>query len=331
MCKRYDGNAKICLKYRVNKPLQNCFIYGELKMHDNTPITETLALGTLIKLSAAEIKRGKDGDKIKNAALNSLMRFGADFLPPDEFSVTSYGSGETLTPYEMAYRVVSSTKSNDLKALWYIFYPYLVVASPHIDETLYEKTRELLSASEVFAAVLSSRYRELVYDCGEDMLAAGLASVYTQWYEPYAEYKKEPTENGDTRETACYKKLLASGDFDAVKIGTERLLNLDPYNTDIALLNIAARVSGINGDAKTRLTELGETLYTVDEYLASATELKHLTYLHYYRALCLLGLAAGSGNADEAKTELEKCLEITPNFETARFMLKAIDDKYKKQ
>ena len=75
-------------------------------MHDNTPITETLALGTLIKLSAAEIKRGKDGDKIKNAALNSLMRFGADFLPPDEFSVTSYGSGETLTPYEMAYRVV---------------------------------------------------------------------------------------------------------------------------------------------------------------------------------------------------------------------------------
>lgn len=40
-----------------------------------------------------------------------------------------------------------------------------------------------------------------------------------------------------------------------------------------------------------------------------------------------MGLAASGGDIDGAKAEFQTCLDITPNFERAALMLKAIDEK----
>ena len=295
-------------------------------MQNTSDITEALALGTLLKMSETAAKSFDLPTRVKNGVLNAINRFGSDFLSEEDFKPKSYGS-DTVTPYEMAYRIVSQTDNADLKALWYIFYPYLVVASPHIDEALYEKTKAILFDREVLETVLSSRYRELVYDCEEDLQAAGLAGVYVEWYEPYAEYRKETISTGDTREIQTFKKLLTAGEFDAVEKGTGRLLNYDPYNVDVALLNIAAKVALLPGSVEKKTAALNETVEFIDEYIGGCENPKQLAYIHYYRGLCLLGLAASGGDIEGAKAEFQTCLDITPNFERAALMLKAIDEK----
>ncbi len=295
---------------------------------DEKKITEAFALDMLIKLSSAEITRSSVEKHNRDAALNALRRFALAFLPEDEVELKVRGDGCELTAYEAAYLIVKTTVNPELKALWYIFYPYLVAASPRLDEELYEKTREELSKPEVLEAVLASRYRLLVYDCYEDLQAAGLAGMYAQWYEPYTRFREEKLENGDTREIETYKKLLAGGDFPAVAEGTERLLDRDPYNCDIALLNIAARVSILGKDPLRRENELKEVVTLIDEFLSQNLDEQKQAYLHYYRGLCLLGLTAGgSVELDTAKEEFDICLEILPDFQLAAFMLNAIAAK----
>ncbi len=295
---------------------------------DEKKITEAFALDMLIKLSSAEITRSSVEKHNRDAALNALRRFALAFLPEDEVELKVRGDGCELTAYEAAYLIVKTTVNPELKALWYIFYPYLVAASPRLDEELYEKTREELSKPEVLEAVLASRYRLLVYDCYEDLQAAGLAGMYAQWYEPYTRFREEKLESGDTREIETYKKLLAGGDFPAVAEGTERLLDRDPYNCDIALLNIAARVSILGKDPLRRENELKEVVTLIDEFLSQNLDEQKQAYLHYYRGLCLLGLTAGgSVELDTAKEEFDICLEILPDFQLAAFMLNAISAK----
>ena len=273
---------------------------------DEKKITEAFALDMLIKLSSAEITRSSVEKHNRDAALNALRRFALAFLPEDEVELKVRGDGCELTAYEAAYLIVKTTVNPELKALWYIFYPYLVAASPRLDEELYEKTREELSKPEVLEAVLASRYRLLVYDCYEDLQAAGLAGMYAQWYEPYTRFREEKLESGDTREIETYKKLLAGGDFPAVAEGTERLLDRDPYNCDIALLNIAARVSILGKDPLRRENELKEVVTLIDEFLSQNLDEQKQAYLHYYRGLCLLGLTAGgSVELDTAKEEFD--------------------------
>ena len=295
---------------------------------DEKKITEAFALDMLIKLSSAEITRSSVEKHNRDAALNALRRFALAFLPEDEVELKVRGDGCELTAYEAAYLIVKTTVNPELKALWYIFYPYLVAASPRLDEELYEKTREELSKPEVLEAVLASRYRLLVYDCYEDLQAAGLAGMYAQWYEPYTRFREEKLESGDTREIETYKKLLAGGDFPAVAEGTDRLLDRDPYNCDIALLNIAARVSILGKDPLRRENELKEVVTLIDEFLSQNLDEQKQAYLHYYRGLCLLGLTAGgSVELDTAKEEFDICLEILPDFQLAAFMLNAISAK----
>lgn len=295
---------------------------------DENKITEAFALDTLVKLSCAEIKRSAMEKHNRDAALNALRRFALAFLPEEEVELKVQGDGCELTAYETAYLIVKTTVSTELKALWFVFYPYLVAASPRLDEELYEKTREELSKREVLEAVLASRYRSLVYDCYEDLQAAGLAGMYVEWYEPYSKYREETLESGDTREIDMYKKLLAGGDFPAVAEGTERLLDRDPYNCDIALLNIAARVSILGKDPVRRENELKEVVTFIDEFLSQNISERNTVYLHYYKGLCLLGLtASGATEIDVAKEEFDICLEIMPDFELAAFMLNAIEAK----
>lgn len=295
---------------------------------DEKKITEAFALDMLIKLSSAEITRSSVEKHNRDSALNALRRFALAFLPEDEVELKVRGDGCELTAYEAAYLIVKTTVNPELKALWYIFYPYLVAASPRLDEELYEKTREELSKPEVLEDVLASRYRLLVYDCYEDLQAAGLAGMYAQWYEPYTRFREEKLESGDTREIETYKKLLAGGDFPAVAEGTERLLDRDPYNCDIALLNIAARVSILGKDPLRRENELKEVVTLIDEFLSQNLDEQKQAYLHYYRGLCLLGLTAGgSVELDTAKEEFDICLEILPDFQLAAFMLNAISAK----
>lgn len=296
-------------------------------MQDST-ITETQALDTLVKLSRTEIKRSKLDERLKNGVLNALERFRADFLP-DGSGVAVYGEGDEVSRYEMAYHVVAASKNADLHVLWYVFYPYLVVSAPHIDGELYAMTKELLCTEENLGNVLSSRYSILVYDSAEDLTAAGLAGVYSEWYAPYTDYKNAPGKSGLKRETEKYQNLLAAGQYLAVVAGTERMLNYNPFDYNVILLNVSARVAALGGDGdETRSASLNSLTEYINSVMGDCPDDKSLTYLYYYRALCYLGLTSyDPAMLDSAKADFHTCLGITPDFELATFMLHAIEQK----
>lgn len=300
-------------------------------METQTQVNEYQALETLVKLSQSAVKRSRLEQRLKDGVLNALERFAADFL--QDYKIKVYGDGDEVSRYEMAYRIVNCSDSPDLDALWYIFYPYLVVSAPHIDTELYSLTAQKLSAEENLKNVLESRYCELIYDSEQDLLAAGLAGVYSEWYAPYADYKNGSGSSGLSRETEKYQRLLALGKFEQVITGTERMLNYNPFDYETALTNIAARVSLLGkGSEDDRAAALNGTVQFINGLLDSCTDTRQLTYMHYYRALCYLGLTAFDGTLiKDVEDEFDICLELTPDFELVHLMRNAINEKLKER
>lgn len=299
--------------------------------YDSTPAPEQ-ALDYLIQLSRASIKRSKSDESVKNGVLNALQQFATDFLSDTAFApkrMQVYGQGESVSRYEMVYHLVTCCENVQLKALWYIFYPYVVISSPHIDSELYSLTFDTLTTPQVLQAALDSRYCELIYDCADDMQAAGLASVFSEWYAPYTDYKSGEGESGCTREIERYQHSLAAGDFAAVKAGTERILDHNPYDYAAILLNVSARIADVgNADENSREASLTSIYDYICEVIPDCPDDKNLTYLYYYRGLCNLGLTSFvPSRLENAKEDLNTCLSITPGFQLAQFMLNAIDAK----
>ena len=208
--------------------------------------------------------------------------------------------------------------SDELKAMWYQMYPYILLSGAQIDEKLHGEIAATLLNEQVFEAVLQTRYSVFVPADSAELRAQGMPQSVLDWYAPYQAYACEKDEKGVTRETRECKRLLALGNFEQALKRAERLLAVFPDDEQIALADIAARVSLIGVESETERTALlTDTLALIDEYI----QVSHNTYFRYYRGLTLLGLMDTVG----AREEFERCLKEDPSFELAQFMLKALD------
>ena len=264
----------------------------------------------------------------KRDLLYSLVCFGCMFDPrfarePDpilkKHNVLAEPEPKKLELAELVHVLVTlPNASNELKAMWYQMYPYVLLSGAQIDEKLHGEISATLLTEQVFEAVLQSRYSVFVPADAAELRAQGLPPAVLDWYAPYQAYASERDEKGVTRETRECKRLLALGSFDQALTRAERLLAVFPDDEQIALADIAARVSliGVRSE-KERTALLTDTLSLIDEYI----QISHNTYFRYYRGLTLLGLMAPLG----AREEFERCLKEDPSFELAQFMLKAMD------
>ena len=290
---------------------------------------QRLGIDYAIKLSYAAIDKSNLPNK--RDLLYSLMCFGCMFderfaTDPDpivkKYGCLSYPEPKKADLYHLAYTLVTLDNADcELKKTWYMTFAYVILSeAPHHCD-IYSELKSLLGTNEIFEEVLSSKYSVFIPVTEEEILAQGYPALLADWYSPYLEYCSEPDENGVTRETNECKRLLAAGNFDEALYRSERLLAAFPDDRQIAITNVAARVS-LSGatDEKSRNAILKETLAVIDEYIEDATN----QYFRYYRALTLLGLS----DVDGARREFEHCLEDDPTFELASFMLKAMD-KYR--
>ena len=166
--------------------------------------------------------------------------------------------------------------------------------------------------------VLPAGYSVFIPPTEEELVAQGASLLLTAWYAPYLRYCAERDEHGITRETAECKRLLALGQFDDALLRSERLLAAFPDDLQIAITNIAARVSlSSASDPAERTALLKDTLSLIDEYIGMAQN----QYFRYYRGLTLLGLMDTVG----AREEFTRCVQNDPSFELAAFMLKGMD------
>ena len=287
-----------------------------------------------IKLSYAAVE--KSTAENKRDILYSLTCFGCMF--DDSFAkdpdpvVTKHKCLQAPEPtkldlYELAYTVVTlpelpTETAFELRKMWYFLFAYVLLGEAPQDPLIYDELCTLLHTEAVFKEVLAARYSVYIPATTEEMRAIGTPQHLIDWYAPYLSYCTERDEKGVTRETAECKRLLALGRFEDALLRSERLLSAFPDDLQIALSNVAARVSlsGVT-DAKSRTALLQETLSIVDDYLCVASD----QYFRYYRGLVLLGLMDTVG----ARAEFTLCLQNDPSFEPAMLMLRGLE-KYEK-
>jgi len=217
--------------------------------------------------------------------------------------------------YEMAYKIVTCSETSDeLRAMWFIYLPFITLTGAPLDREYYNLLKVELLKEEIYALALKSKHSDMIYDSLKEMVLGGVDPVITDWYVEYVDWKNVKNEKGISREVEKYQKYLARGDFEYVLKGTEKLLNTFPYDQEIILMNIASRVS--LGKQNKKLLE--EALIIIEETLKRAPTKKE--YFLYYKGLCKLGL----GEIFEAKALFE-VLSKEYKFELATFMLKALE------
>ena len=228
---------------------------------------------------------------------------------------------DKLSLFELPYETVSLKNADDeLKAMWYIYFPYVFLMGAPVEYDLYEKLKEKLFNPGVFHCVMQSRYSENMFITREEM--SGEHPLVADWYGAFIDWRNEKTEKGISRATVFIQRKLALGDYDYVMRASERMLDCFPDDEELLLLNVAGRMSACASvDFETRVKLLSENFRIINDALTSGN-LKKYNYFLYYRGLTRLGMK----DMDNAKTDFESCLNIDPKFEPAVMMLKGLEN-----
>ena len=226
---------------------------------------------------------------------------------------------QKLTLFELALEAVSlSNATDELKAMWFIYFPYVILIGAPVEYDLFDKLKSAVFTGEVFQKVLESKYSEDIFMCKEELSSEH--PLIAEWYAPYIDWKNQLTEKGVTRHTEYVQKRLALGDYSYVLDTTERMLDCFPDDEEILLLNVAGRMSlCASVDFETRVKMLGENFKIVNE--AIMNKAKKYVYFLYYRGLTRLGMQ-DPGNAE---ADFRSCVELDPKFEPALLMLKGME------
>lgn len=267
----------------------------------------------------------------KRDVVYSLLCFGCMFddafaTDPDpivrKYDCLSAPEPKKIDLYALALTLVTlpaeQERRRELEKSWFMLFGYVLAADAPHDPDLFAKLKERLHTPRVFEDVLQSRYSVYIPATEEELAAQNAPSLLVQWYAPYLAYCAERDEKGCMRYTRECHRLLARGDYEELLLRAEQLLAAFPDDTQVALADVAARVSLSGATSKeARTALLQDTLSLIDEYIDVSPSL----YFRYYRGLTLLGLMDAVG----ARREFEACLAADPSFELAALMLKGMD------
>ena len=223
--------------------------------------------------------------------------------------------------YELVYRLLTlSSVTAELKAMWYIFFPYAVnMGAPYDDET-YNKLKAIVLTEDNFKQVLESKYSDKIYINTKEMVLGGVDPVIIDWFIEYTEWKNVKNEKGISRETEKYQKQLVLGNFDYVIKGTEKMLDVYPDDEEIYLLNMTAKVSyagTLDGPEREKIFD--DIIVSAQDALSSPIR-KKKNYVAYYLGLAFLG----KKDIDKAESSFKLALTYDPKFELADMMLKGM-------
>ena len=224
------------------------------------------------------------------------------------------------TLYELALSIITLQSATDeLKALWLVYFPYVFMLGAPIEYDIYDKIKEEIMTPQIFETALNGRYADDI--CSSLLELSNEHPLLSDWYKSYVEYKSEKNEKGISRETAKYQKALALGEYEYVLHGTEKLLSTFSDDEEILLLNIAARSALVptkTGKEKEMLLADNFTIITESFKL---TPKKYIYFLYY------LGITRlGQNDIVHAEDNFRACLEIDNKFEPALLMLKGIEN-----
>ncbi len=265
-----------------------------------------------------------DGEKIKFDAGGYLWRKCVDkgiLSGPDAEEPVKYPL------YELVFRLLTlSDATAELKAMWYIFFPYIVNMGAPYDEKIYNKLKSLVLNEENFKQVLASKYSDKIYVNTKEMVLGGVDPVIIDWFIEYTEWKNVKNEKGISRETEKYQKMLMYGDLEYVINGTERMLDVYPDDEEIFLLNMTAKTSYAGQLPEEEREKIFDDVILSAQDALSSPIRKKKHYVAYYLGLALLG----KKEFDKAESSFKLALTYDPKFELAQMMLSGMKKMEKK-
>ena len=293
------------------------------------------ASAVLVKYGVSFVFKDKpDGEGVIEISENNKKAYKFDVGSP-AFALAVKNGGvdarfaslpQKLTLYELPNKIVDLPGADDeLKAMWYIYFPYVILMGAPVEYDLYEALKAKLCNPGVFSRVLDSRYAENMFVTREEMI--GEHPLIVDWYGDFIDWKNEKTEKGVSRATAHIQKKLALGDYSYVMRESDRMLDCFPDDEELLLLNVAGRMSlCASVDFETRVKMLSENYKIINDAILSGN-LKKYNYFLYYRGLTRLGMK----DMVNARADFESCLKIDPKFEPAMMMLKGMDNAAEKE
>lgn len=229
--------------------------------------------------------------------------------------------------YELVYRLLTlNSVTSELKAMWYIFFPYVVnVGAPYEEET-YKRLKAIVLNEDNFKQVLDSKYSDRIFVNTKEMVLGGVDPIIIDWFIEYTEWKNVKNEKGISRETEKYQKQLILGNFEYVVNGTERMLDVYPDDEEIYLLNMTAKVSYAGTlDEAEREKIFDDIILSAQDGLSSPIK-KKKNYIAYYLGLAFLG----KKDFQKAENSFKLALTYDSKFELADMMLKGMEKLEKK-
>lgn len=288
---------------------RNFFIQAEVQ-------TDAVALpsgGVLISVNGERRLKFDVGSDLWNDFCESGAITGENACYPQKLSL-----------YSMALELVRGG-SDELRAMWYLFFPYIImIGAPYEERVFVDLKKELLN-EKIFADALESRYADFVTDSMEELVLGGYNPLITDWYAEYVDYKTKKDDKGKSPIIEKYQKLVALGRVGEAYTGAARLLDAYPNDEDVLLTYLSAAIAVIKDKKEMeRRLILEDNIKLCEEFLAIAP--KKPAYLTYFMALSRLGLK----DAEGARRDFDKCLQIDPHFEPAMLMVRAIDAESKR-
>lgn len=271
----------------------------------------------LYELSRSAVRRSTAPAAVKEGLAYSLNCFYRLYGGADEnFSPDAKQCGL----YELVYRLITpDTATAELKSMWYIYFPYVILSGAPHDEGIYEALKDELATTEIFDETLRNKYCEMIFDSDEEARVSGVDPLVIDWYAPFNEYKFSCDGNGDMRLIAALKRELALKNFDYVSRFSERLMNMFPHSGTLILLYLAAVTGSLEGKPQAERESI------VNDLLAFIEAVKDVpadidAQLLYYRGLCFIALK----RPDDALDAFAACLDSKPGYESAELMIRAI-------
>ena len=223
--------------------------------------------------------------------------------------------------YELVYRLLTlSSVTDELIAMWYIFFPYVVNMDPPFDEETFNKLKGIVLNEKNFKHVLDSKYSDRIYVNTKEMFFANVNPIIIDWFIEYTEWKNVKNEKGISRETEKYQHSLLLGDYGYVVSGTERMLDVYPDDEEILLLNLTAKTSYAGTVEESEREKIFDEVILAAQTALSSPLNKKKFYIAYYLGLAFLG----KKDFVKAQNSFELSLTYDPKFELAQMMLKGM-------
>ncbi len=224
--------------------------------------------------------------------------------------------------YELVYRLLTlNSVTDELKAMWYIFFPLIVEMGAPYDEKIFVKLKDIVLTEQNFKNVLDSNYSDTIYVNTKEMVIGGVDPIIIDWFIEYTEWKNQKNEKGVSRELEKYQRRLVLGEFEYTVKGTEKMLDVYPDDEEIYLLNMTAKVSLAGTKDESERDKIFDDIIISAQDALSSPVRKKKNYIAYYLGLAFLG----KKEIEKAQKSFELSLTYDPKFELSLLMLKGME------